>query len=235
MIPKEIFTIIIPSKNEEKYIYKSLASISTQIGINSIKIIIADAYSMDNTIKEIQRADKDFDNLDIQIINGGSVSYGRNQGAKVSKTPFLIFMDADSVLLNNDILLQTYLNIPNYDLITVKQKSITTNFTDNLIWIIFDFIRTIMNESFSTGCYFVIGKSKFNKLGAFDENVIQSEDYLLSRNIPKSKFKILSRWVGQDDRRFKKIGYIKFIKIVLMNWLNRNNYEWFKKDNGYWG
>lgn len=235
MIPKEIFTIIIPSKNEEKYIYKTLTSISTQIGIDDIKIIIADAHSNDNTLKEIQRADEDFDNLNIQIIKGGNVSYGRNQGAKVSKTPFLIFMDADSVLLNNDILLQTYLNIPNYDLITVKQKSITTNFMDNLIWVVFDFIRKIMNESFSTGCYFVIGKSKFDELGGFDETVIQSEDYLLSRNIPKSKFKILNKWVGQDDRRFKKIGYIKFIKIVLMNWLNRNNYEWFKKDNGYWG
>lgn len=235
MIPKEIFTIIIPSKNEEKYIYKTLTSISTQIGIDDIKIIIADANSTDNTLIEIQRADEDFDNLNIQIIKGGNVSYGRNQGAKISKTPFLIFMDADSVLLNNDILLETYLNITNYDLITVKQKSITTNFMDNLIWIVFDFIRNIMNESFSTGCYFVIGKSKFNELGGFDETVIQSEDYLLSRNIPKSKFKILNKWVGQDDRRFKKIGYIKFIKIVLMNWLNRNNYEWFKKDNGYWG
>jgi hypothetical protein len=91
-----------------------------------------------------------------------------------------------------------------------------------------------MKESFSTGCFFAISKNKFNELGGFDETATQSEDFLLSRQIPKNKFKILNRFVGQDSRRFKKMGYCGFIKLVILNYWNKNNSNWFKKDMKYW-
>jgi glycosyltransferase involved in cell wall biosynthesis len=234
MIPNEIFTIIIPCKDEEIYIYKTLNSISNQCGIDKIKVIICDADSTDNTILEITRAISDFNNMDISIIRGGSVSYGRNIGAEYTNTPFLIFMDADAVLLDNDILWETFNQLYDYDLITVNQKSTTDNIMDIVIWKIFNFIRYHIKESFSTGCFFVISKNKFIELGKFDETVMQSEDFLLSKKIPKNKFKILNRYVGQDSRRFKKMGYFGFIKLVILNYWNKNNISWFKTDVKYW-
>jgi glycosyltransferase involved in cell wall biosynthesis len=234
MIPDKIFTIIIPCKNEETYIYNTLKSISTQYGVRTLKVIISDAYSTDNTVYEIHRAISDFTNLDIFIINGGGVSYGRNNGAKYSTTPFLVFMDADAILLNNDILWETYNQLGSYDLITLNHKSTTNNILDNIIWKFFNFIRYYMTETFSTGCFFTISKNKFNELGQFDETVTQSEDYLLSKKIPKNKFKILNRYVGQDDRRFKKMGYYSFIKLVILNYWNTNNISWFRQDMKYW-
>jgi glycosyltransferase involved in cell wall biosynthesis len=234
MIPTEIFTIIIPCKNEEFYIYNTLNSISTQYGVQNLKVIISDADSTDGTISEIRRGIEDFTNLDIVIKKGGGVSYGRNNGAKYSNTPFLIFMDADAVLLNNDILFETFNQLNNYHLITLKHASTTDNILDNTIWKFFNFIRYYMKESFSTGCFFAISKNKFNELGGFDETATQSEDFLLSRQIPKNKFKILNRFVGQDSRRFKKMGYCGFIKLVILNYWNKNNSNWFKKDMKYW-
>ena len=32
----------------------------------------------------------------------------------------------------------------------------------------------------------------------------------------------------------KKMGYFKMIKLLLNNYRNRNNIEYFKKDIGYW-
>jgi glycosyltransferase involved in cell wall biosynthesis len=236
MIPSKIFTIIIPCKNEESYIYNTLKSISSQIYLEWCRVIIADANSTDGTINEIHRAIEDFKNLKIEIIKGGMVSYGRNQGAKLANTPYLIFMDADSVLLDRDILLKTYNTIQYklYKLITVKQKSTTDDIVDNLIWKSFNIIRNLLPESFSTGCFFVIKKSVFDYLGGFDETVTQSEDFILSRQIPKNYFKILNRYVGQDNRRFKKMGYLNFIKLVMLNYWNKNNIKWFSKDVGYW-
>ena len=240
MIPSKIFTIIIPCKDEQSYIYKTLKSISNQYQgsranqVYKLKVIIADANSTDNTISEINKAIGDFKNLDIDIIEGGTVSYGRNQGVKFANTPYLIFMDADSILLDDDIISETFNNLVEYDLITTKQKSTTNNLFDNIMWNTFNFFRSKMKESFSTGCYFVISKNKFNELGGFDESVTQSEDFLLSRQIPKNKFKVLNRFVGQDDRRFKKMGYFNFIKLVMLNYFNKNNISWFKKDVGYW-
>jgi glycosyltransferase involved in cell wall biosynthesis len=234
MIPNKYFTIIIPCKNEERYIYRTLKSIQDQIGLKNVKVIIADANSTDATLTEIELAKNWFNKLDIEVIQGGQVSYGRNKGAELAKTPFLIFMDADAVLMDRDILLETYHKLNEYELIASKQKSTTNKLLDKLIWFMFNHIRNMMSESFSTGCYFVISKNKFNELGGFDESVTQSEDFLLSRKIPKNKFIVLNRYVGQDNRRFKKMGYITFINLVILNYLNRNNLNWFKKDVGYW-
>ena len=43
-------TIVIPTFNEEKYIWRTLNEIDNQVGVKRVKIIIADAESTDNTI-----------------------------------------------------------------------------------------------------------------------------------------------------------------------------------------
>jgi predicted glycosyltransferase involved in capsule biosynthesis len=91
-----------------------------------------------------------------------------------------------------------------------------------------------MPESFSTGVFFMIGRDRFYKLGGFDESVHQSEDYLLSRKINKKRFSIINNHVGQDDRRYKKMGYFGMVKMVIKNWVNRNDIEHFRKNINYW-
>ena len=55
----------------------------------------------------------------------------------------------------------------------------------------------------------------------FDEQVTTSEDYLLSKKYSKNKFHISKKYYGQDNRRFKKMGYFKMIKLLLDNYKNR--------------
>jgi len=202
-------TIIIPSYNEEKYIYNTIRSIAKQKNVYIQEIIIADAKSTDKTKKEIQSAQHDFPHLDIKIIKGGKVAEGRNNGALKSKSDYLLFIDADSILIEDDILYQTWLYRNRYSIVTCKQKSIGNRLRPKLLWFAFNNIRWIMPETFATGCFFFIPKEKFLELGMFDTTVQNSEDFVLSRKVPKSKFKILDRYIGQDDRRFDKMGYWK--------------------------
>lgn len=227
-------TVVIPSYNEDKYIYNALWSLSRQRIDGKLTVIIADANSTDDTLGIISKAAEDFDNLQIQVIEGGPVAYGRNKGAELVKTPYILFMDADSVLFENDILHQVNQERVNYTIIGCKQKTTTKNALSKLTWSIFELVRKVMPESFCTGCFFFISKEHFNSLGRFDESLNNSEDFWLSRKVKKQNFKILDRYVGQDNRRFKKMGYIKFLKILLLNYWHKNNIEWFKKDVGYW-
>jgi glycosyltransferase involved in cell wall biosynthesis len=55
---KRHLTIIIPCKNEEGYIDKTLLSLNKQLGIDGTKVIILDANSTDNTIKIIKEIKK---------------------------------------------------------------------------------------------------------------------------------------------------------------------------------
>ena len=227
-------TVVIPSYNEDKYIYNTLWSLSRQKIHGKLRVIIADANSTDGTLERISKADEDFDNLQIEVIEGGPVGYGRNQGAKLVNTPYILFMDADSVLIENDILWRVNHERENYAIIGCKQKTTTQNPLSKLTWSAFEFIRKIMPESFCTGCFFFISKENFNNLGGFDESLNNSEDFWLSRKVKKRSFKILDRYIGQDDRRFEKMGYFKFLKILLLNYWHKNNIDWFKKDVGYW-
>ena len=226
-------TIIIPTFNEEFYIFNTLWLLSRQ-GHN-LKVVVADGGSTDRTIKMVLNAREKFQNLSIEIIEGGAVGVGRNNGARFADTEYLLFMDADSILIEDDIIEETLKNADQYDIITCKQKS-TTREDIKSVWTyrIFNWIRQIMPETFCTGCYFFISKKKFMELGGFDESLNNSEDFWLSRQVPKKKFKILDRYVGQDNRRFKKMGYWPFIKIVLLNYWYKNDISWFKKDVGYW-
>ena len=130
-------TVVIPSYNEDKYIYNALWSLSRQRIDGKLTVIIADANSTDDTLGIISKAAEDFDNLQIQVIEGGPVAYGRNKGAELVKTPYILFMDADSVLFENDILHLVNHERVNYTIIGCKQKTTTKNALSKLTWSIF--------------------------------------------------------------------------------------------------
>jgi glycosyltransferase involved in cell wall biosynthesis len=234
MHTSELFTVVIPSYNEERYIYNTLWYLSRQNLHTKIRVIICDANSTDKTLEHISKANNDFENLEIEIRTGGSVAYGRNKGAELVRTPFILFLDADSVLLDSDTISETLNNAFDFDIIGCKQKSTVKGIKPWLTWKVFEIIRKIMSPTFCTGCYFFISKHKFYELGGFDETIQNSEDFWLSKQIPRSRFKILDKYIGQDDRRFKKMGNLSFIKNIILTYSNKNNIDWFRNDVGYW-
>ncbi len=234
MHTSELFTVVIPSYNEERYIYNTLWYLSRQNLNTKIRVIVCDANSTDKTLEHISKANNDFENLEIEIRTGGSVAYGRNKGAELVKTPFILFLDADSVLLDTDTISETLNNAFDFDIIGCKQKSTVKGTKPWLTWKVFEIIRKTMSSTFCTGCYFFISKHKFYELGGFDETIQNSEDFWLSKQIPKSRFKILDKYIGQDDRRFKKMGNLSFLKNIILTYLNKNNIDWFRNDVGYW-
>jgi glycosyltransferase involved in cell wall biosynthesis len=232
---EKLITIVIPSFNEEHYIYNTLWRISRQKFDGKIRVLIADNNSTDNTLERVSKSSEDFNNLQIELIQGGKVGNARNNGAKLVTTPFILFMDADSLLQGENVFVEVEKYLNKYEIISLKQKSVVRNdFKSVLTYKILDWIRMIMPITFCTGCFFLISKSKFNQLGGFDETLQNSEDFWLSKQIPKSKFKILNEYIGQDNRRFLKFGYWNFLKINILNYLNFWNIKWFKKDVGYW-
>ena len=230
-------TIIIPCRNEEKYIYNTLESISKQVNveINTVKIYVADANSTDKTVEKINQAKQDF-NLNLEIIPGGPVAVGRNNGAKLATTPFILFMDADTTLDNPMTLsYSAWYGLSGDRLITCKLKSTSNDFMSKLFFSSFNVLQKFFfTEPFSTGVYFFTTKETFNELGGFDETVTQSEDYLLSRKYKRRQFRVMNMYAGQDNRRFKKMGYFGFLKFLLLNYINRNNINLFRKDLNYW-
>lgn len=236
---KDKLTIVIPCYNEEKYIKKTIDSIHKQVLIDGTRIIVADNRSTDRTRGIINNLKMMYsDRLKIEMIDGGTVGVARNLGGDLVQTEFILFVDAD-IQLFNTVTIHDCLEEMIYDkldLMTCKIKSVSPNWKSKLAFVSFNFVNSVISKfsPFAVGTFFLTRTDRFKELGRFNEEYQHSEDYGLSRKYNPKKFKISEYYVGQDDRRFKKMGYTGMIKLLIKSFFNRKNEEYFKKDVGYW-
>jgi glycosyltransferase involved in cell wall biosynthesis len=233
---QKLLTIVIPCKNEERYIQDTLFNLKQQ-GIGQTKIYLADANSTDNTREIAREYAKDL-NLNLTIIPGGLPAVGRNNGAKLSKTPYVLFLDADITFTSLSAIEQALDTISNRNLNMVSSNPVYRGDVDWLAWFLLKInkIATLFlskTHPFAIGGFTLVDRGIFLSLGGYDEKATQAEDWLLSKQVPINKFEIIPDLFTQDNRRFKKYGYFNMIKLILKNWWNRNNLDYFKKDQKY--
>jgi len=236
---KDLLTIVIPCKNEENYIFNTLSSIAHQKSINGTRVIIADAGSKDRTLHKIEIAKSAYrKEIKIEVIQGGMPSVARNAGAKISTTSYVLFLDADSVLFEEDNIAENISRMvkEDLDLLGCRVGNYSKSWKADIAFAIFNFFNSVFSyvNPFCVGGYFMTKRTKFKELGGFDENVAVCEDYLLSKNYSSKKFRISKYYYGQDDRRFRKYGYFKMVWLMAVTLLNKNNPDYFKSDLGYW-
>ena len=230
-------TIVIPTYNEEKYIWRTLNEIDHQSGVKHVKIIIADAGSTDKTIYLINLFKAKHSN--IEIIKGGLPAVGRNAGAKLVTTPYILFLDADVTFTDRNAIEIAISELAFRDYEMVSTNPVYKGEFDVKASIMFGLNKYVTyllskSEPFAIGGFTMVNRQLFNKLGGYDENAKQSEDWLLSKKISPKKFKLIPNLITQDNRRFKRYGYFSMIKLLYNNWKNRNNVSYFYNDQGYW-
>jgi len=233
---QDLVTIVIPCKNEEKYIGHLLDSLSQQMSIRNVRIIIADAHSTDNTL-QVMKMYKDV--LNIEVIPGGPVSEGRNNGAKLATTPYILFLDADVRLFHPSTIYDAVnkMRVYDLDLVTANIKNYGNHLRASFFFRCFNLINRIMTKKtpFAIGAFFLTKKDKFDELGGFPNKYETSEDYILSKQYDPKKFMIVDYYFGQDERRFIKLGYTGMIWYMIVNFFNRNNLKHFEKASvNYW-
>ena len=93
-------SIIIPARNEEEYLPRTLTSIDALDTDVLHEVIVSDGGSEDDTL-EIARA------FDVRVVDereydlpvgGSGIAHGRNAGARAATGDWLAFVDADTVL-----------------------------------------------------------------------------------------------------------------------------------------
>jgi len=236
MILKELVTIIIPCKNEENYIPHLLNDLKHQKGINGVRILVADADSVDQTRKIVRSYQK---MLNIRLIKGGVVSVGRNNGALVSVTPYVLFIDADVRFFSNTVIYDAVrcIHEEELDLVGLSPKNYGNDWRASILFYLFSVFNKIFTKftPFAIGAFFLTRRTTFNALGGFPNKYETSEDYILSSKYDTSKFKIVNHYFGQDERRFQTLGYWGMIKYMVINFFNRNNLLHFEKSQvDYW-
>ena len=232
----DTITIVVPCKNEEMYIHHLLDSLRSQ-NIGDTRIIIADC-STDNTRQVIH--DNSFE-LNVEIIEGGPVSVAKNNGARLVNTPYILFIDADVRFFKYNVVRDAVdkIELMNLDLVGLNIKCYDRDPRAKIGFVIFNTINHALKyfSPFAVGAFMLTRRDRFEEYGGFPENFSTSEDYFLSRKYSPRKFRIIRHYLGQDSRRFKKMGYLGMARYLVKNFVNRNNKAyWDNLDNNkYWG
>lgn len=226
------FTIVIPCKNEGINIYNCLYLIYKQKGIENIKIIIADISDDEESLDWLNRAQTYFKHsLNIEVIKGGYPSKARLEGSKLVDTPYILFLDADIMLFDENILN----NISDFkgDLLTV---SFQTEKKWNWVFRIFDLFQILsvkLGTPFAVGGFQLWKTEAYWKTGGYDETHLFAEDYWVSQKAESMKIH-KTKGVWTSARRFKNKGFFYMAWLSIKCYLNRNNSEFFKQSHNYW-
>lgn len=123
------FSIIIPNYNNAKWIDKTIESILNQT-YDKWEVYIIDDMSTDNSIEVInQYKDKRIILIqnEIKLYNGGSRNIGILKAKKSNPDGYLLFIDSDDWLANNDVLKDLNAFIDDEDLITLDYQLFANN------------------------------------------------------------------------------------------------------------
>ena len=106
MIDNPKVSVIIPTKNREKSIVRSLNSVVNQ-SIKPFEIIVIDDGSNDNTAKVIKEKFPQVKLIHNQFSKGGAIA--RNQGSDLATGDYLAFLDSDDEWLSDHLLCKVQL------------------------------------------------------------------------------------------------------------------------------
>lgn len=201
-------SIIIPTYSEEAALPKLLKSIKEQV-IGPAEIIVADANSPDKT-KEIAES------YGCIVVEGGKIAVGRNNGARVAKSEYLLFMDADTCLMSPTTLLEAFTEFVKREADIASagfkpDKDGATSFgyaTGFVMFNAWNALRNLQSLSQSPalegGAFVLMKQTVFRHVKGFDERMGMGEDRDIFVRAVKLGYKYLhlSQNVLTSTRRY---------------------------------
>ena len=205
-----ILSIIIPTYNEEEYLPILLESIKEQ-DFDDYEVIVADANSTDKT-REIA---KEYGCI---VVDGGLPAVGRNNGARVAKGEYLLFLDSDLKLTEDylrDVLYE--FRMERLGIAITQMKPLSNKMQDKIFHEFANYFMISVEKikPHGAGCYGIISRKELHdECGGFDESLTFGEDTdYIERLAKKERFKVLrNAKIGVSTRRLEEEGITTLIQ-----------------------
>ena len=221
-----MFSIIIPTLNEESIIEKAINQFSSIKNKYNIEIIVSDSGSSDQTVSIARNIS---DKVVIYENDNCNISKARNLGAEHAKNKILVFMDADILIKDTDYFFKIIADYINKDNVSAISPRISIypdqeKIQDKCIHFVITLISNILNGlglSYSRGGCQIIHKKNFDRISGYNEAFVAAEDVDIFRRLRKlGKTMIVNNLhVYESPRRYRKKGYLIVLYFWLMNWI----------------
>lgn len=226
-------SIIIPCRNEEKYIEKCLESVvNSDYNKDQIEVLVVDGMSEDKTREVIHRYCRNYSFVRFFENPGKTIPLAMNIGIRNSSGDIIMKIDSHSIY-TTDYISKCVRFLREYDADNVGGVLTTFPREDTKLgWAIVKAITSpfgVGNSRFRigdkepvwadtaySGCY---RRDVFDRVGLYDENIARSEDLAI------------------NSRLRKRGGKILLVPEIVTSYYARSDYFGFVRhnfDNGYW-
>lgn len=226
--------IVIPTLNEEKYIGYLLSSLARQT-IQPKEIAVIDAFSKDKTEQEVSKWSKKLPQLKFYQIPKNTISRQRNYGVKKTKSANILFLDADTALVDDDTL-EKYLEEveeKNAELAVACNYPLSKHWKDKAYFEAANLTTKVGKHIWpmAVGINLFCEREVFERLGGFDEEIKVGEDIELVQRFAKKgvKYEVLEEpKIHTSVRRLRKEGRIRFVLMMINSFINHHIYGFHK-------
>jgi glycosyltransferase involved in cell wall biosynthesis len=225
-----MLSIIIPARNEEKYIERTIDCF-LRLSLDK-EIIVSDDASTDKTLEILKKYG---DQIKVLVHEKTqSIAANRNFGAKYASGEFFAFLDSSTSVKNpNEFFNRALVEFEKDEKLVALTGKLSVEpqletFTDKIVHFFFNLIIMIKDNYLgigeASGKFQMIKKTAFEKVSGFNENLIAGEDsnmfYRLSKIGKVRYFGNLE--VFHTSRRSHYLGWPRLLTIWMINifWVN---------------
>lgn len=217
------FSVIIPTLNEEKFLPRLLDSLKKQSHKN-FEVIVVDGSSKDKTVKVARSFARKLPKLQIIVSKKASLPLQRNVGAKEAKGKWLVFVDADSILM------PYFMSRITHFIARTNPEVFTTWFTadseitkDALFTLVVNLtVENVfaLKRPYPIGPLACIRQDVFHRVGGYDQTRAYYEDVDLGLRLSNVgiRFSILRETLFVWSlRRFRREGTLRVIQQYIVS------------------
>ncbi|MEQ1743885.1 MAG: glycosyltransferase [Saprospiraceae bacterium] len=230
---KARISVVIPTKNECKYVGETIEQYRSLLEPFNLEIIISDANSTDGTVEIVQQYQAEWGEHRVKLVHAQgkqNIAIGRNLGAAAATGDILFHSDADVHIPDAESFFKNVLSAfekPSTVAVTAPiwvypQEASLADKTYHVL------MNLVIRLSFSAGVYLAKGecqfvrRSIFERIGGYNEKIIAGEDCNLFFRLHKiGKIDYLYRLkVYHSPRRFRQYGYMRVSLIYFREGLS---------------
>jgi glycosyltransferase involved in cell wall biosynthesis len=232
--PEPEISVIIPSYNDATYIDRLLNALSGQ-NYNSFEVIVSDAKSKDGINKVIANFK---DKLNIKLIESPpkGPAAGRNEGAKVARGTWLLFLDADDDIDDANFIATILGEAKSNNwktastIMKVKDANVFERFGT---WANYKYTKLLQNSKHpvAAGWCILTRRDVFEKNKGFNEKIQFGEDYDYVSRSSRGAFGFTEKTYYYMDLRRARSEGIKFAIKGIANEIYRHTHGYNLEKN----
>ena len=230
---KPRISIVVPTKNEGKYIGPTIEQFRDYLEPFNLEIVVSDATSTDNTADIVRQFQQEWGEERVKLIQRAgkqNIAMGRNLGATIATGDILFHMDADVRIPDKDRFFPAVLASFEKPGVVAATTPLwvypeEASVPDRLYHIL---MNSIIRLSFTLGVYLAKGECQlvrrpvFERIQGYNEKIVAGEDCNLFYRLHKEgRIAYLYRLkIYHSPRRFREYGYLKVSWIYLREGLS---------------